>query len=144
MISFGRRSTSSSSTVVFLDPGVSQHAVFNIYPSRVVGRQMAIKTFQRQSTQCKTTHNVLQITMKKASRLRGKGVEAAGLRESFQTLTRLEVPLTPRRVSGWKNRCYEGQIYNHICMFWSVKLTDYKSREFIEVTVLPWILMKKQ
>lgn len=72
-------STSSSSSVVFLDPGVSQHAVFNIYPSRVVGRQMAIKTFQRQSTQCKTTHTAKNDEKMQGGWGRGWEVEAAGL-----------------------------------------------------------------
>lgn len=53
LLSSGRRENFFIIHVVFLGPGVSQHAVFNIYPSRVVGRQMAIKILQRQRTHAK-------------------------------------------------------------------------------------------
>lgn len=45
---------------------------------------MAIKTFQRQSTQCKTTHDIRQKMMEKARRLGAWGVEAAGPSEKSQ------------------------------------------------------------
>lgn len=64
------------------------------------------KTFQRQSTQCKTTHHTLQNRMKKKTKTRKKAGGCRGRERrlkascrSVQTLTRSEVPLTQRRDS---------------------------------------------
>lgn len=81
---------------------------------------MAIKTFQRPSTQCKqlATH---------CKKWWEKGKMSGGW--DWRLWASLLRPLSDQKchwhkegAQGWKNRCCEGQVYPHVCWIWNVRV----------------------